>query len=352
MLIYIVTDLVIIGLGLLTYQKTRKSWAMGLSFVLLVLLAGLRGAFTADYQSYADYFLKTKYQVSLSEILHPASGYSMEKGFVLLLRLIGYLTSSPVVLFTILSAMTLGLYYAGFRKLSAMPVLTVLLFVGVGDYYATYNLVRQTLAAAVGFLGIACLTEGKRLRYCLCLVAAVLIHRTSLVLLPLSFVLNRKVNMRNALLMFGCGAAAYVLLPRIVRYFQSVFVMYDNYSYGMGEGTINAVIPSLGMLLFVAYSVLLGNCEFDLNDRKNRMMVNGAVLTTLMLILGMRIYIVSRLAYYLKPAFWILIPNVIAGYRDERERRIILIAISVISIAYNYITLSGTGYDPYYFAIG
>lgn len=350
MLIYILIDLALIVMGLFAYQKTRKEWALVLSFLLLLFFAGLRGDFTADYRSYADYFLKTKYEVSLSEILSLESGYSMEKGFVLLLRLIGYITASPVVLFTILSILTLSLYYAGFRRLSAMPMLTVLLFATVGDYYATYNLVRQTLAASIMLLGLSALTEGRRLRFLGYVIAAMLIHRTSIVMLPVSLLLNVKVTKKSVALFCGVGVAAYILLPRVVSYVQSIFSMYASYQYGMGEGTINAVIPSLGMLAFVAYSIFWGNCDFDLDDRKNRIMLNGAILSTIMLFLGMRIYIVSRVAYYLKPCFWILLPDVIASYRNERERRIILVAICLIAIAFNYITLSGTGYDPYYFA--
>lgn len=349
MLIYMIVDLALILMGLSTYQKTNKKWALFLAFWMLLLIAGLRGGFTSDYHSYAGYFLKVRRTVPLAEILSFKSGYSMEKAFVLLLRIIAYLTDSPVVMFTIIGAVTLALFFRGFRKLSVMPVLTVLLFVSVGDYYASFNLVRQILAAALLFLSIVSFTEGKTSKTIMWLLFAALIHRTALVAFPILLLLNRKVTKKNVLIMCLTGVTAYFLLPQIVRYVQSIFHMYSNYSYGMGEGTINAVIPSLGMLVFVAYSIFLGNCDFDLNDRKNRILLNGVILTTLMQFLGLRIYIVSRLAYYLKPCFWILIPNMIAGYRKERERRLILIVLCLFALAFTYITLSGTGYDPYYF---
>lgn len=349
MLIYLLIDLAIILIGIETYQRTKKNWALVLSLVILVFFAGLRGAFTADYQSYADYFAKISENVNLSTILNPSSGFRMEKGFVLLCKLISYLSSSQVAFFTIVSVLTLVPYFLGFKKLSAMPVLTVLLFVGVGDYYATYNLMRQTLAAAIAFWGLSFWIDKKRVRFFLCLAVAVTLHRTALILLPLVFLLNLKICRRNVLLICAAGLGIYILLPNIVELAQSLLRAYNGYSYGMGEGTINAVIPQLGMLAFVAVSVLLGNCDFDIHERKNRILLNAAIFSTVMMFLGMRIYIVTRFAYYLKPAFWVLIPNVIASYKKEWDRRAALVLICVLSIAFTWITLSGTGYEPYYF---
>lgn len=349
MLIYLLIDLVIIVIGYETYQKTKKDWALALLFGILVFFAGLRGAFTADYQSYADYFSKICRSVPLIRILDITSSFSMEKGFVLLCKLIGYVSKSQVFFFTVVGALTVGLYFHGFRKMSAMPVLTVLLFVGVGDYYATYNLVRQLLAVALVFWGATYFMEGKKWQPLLCVVGAVLLHRTALIVLPLSLLLQCRICKRNILLYCVVGVAGFVILPYVVCIAQIVFNAYQNYNYGMGEGTINAVIPQLGMLAFVAYSLLLGDCSFDPNEKKNRILLNAAIIATLMQVLGMRIYIVSRLAYYFKPAFWVLIPNIVVSYKSERDRRIVLVVISLLSIAYTLITLSGTGYEPYYF---
>lgn len=349
MLVYLLIDLVVIMIGVETYQKTKKNWALVLSCVMLVFFAGLRGEFTSDYQSYSDYFLKISRNVKLLEILSPFRRFSMEKGFVLLCKLIGFVTDSPVVFFTIVSALTLSLYFCGFKKLSAMPVLSVLLFVGVGDYYATYNLVRQTLAAAIVFYGLSLWAQNKRIKFFLCLGIATLLHRTSLIVLPLVFLLEIKICTRNVVIISCVGILASVVLSPIVKLGQSLFAMYENYSYGMGEGTINAVIPQLAMLAFVAYSVLLTDCDFDVHDRRNRMLINASIFSTIMMFMGMRIYILSRFAYYLKPAFWVLVPNVIASYSKETDRRIVLVIVSLLSVAFTWVTLSGTGYEPYYF---
>ena len=348
MLIYLLVDLIVIMIGIYTYDKTKKNWALVTTFLMLVLLAGFRGDFTSDSESYATYFTKTL-NVSFWRVLNPKTSFSMEKGFVLICRVIGFFTKSPILFFTIFSAMTLGLYYQGFKKLSAMPVLTVLLFVGVGDYYATYNLMRQMLAVALVFWGMSLYAEGKTWRYILCVLVAVTIHRTSLIMLPLTLLFNRKICFRNVLIYCGAAVVCAVALPGVVSYLQVLIAAYNDYSYGLGEGTINAVIPQLGMLAFVIYSVWSKSCDFDINTRKNRMLINVAILATLMQFLGLRIYIVSRLAYYCKPAFWILIPNVIDGYKKEQDRRIALTVICLLSIAFTWITLSGTGYDPYYF---
>ncbi len=349
MLVYLLIDLIIIMIGIYTYDKKKKNWALVVTFLMLVFFAGFRGAFTSDYQAYANYFSKTSQSVSIWRILNPTTSFSMEKGFVLICKVVGFFSHNPVFFFTLFSGLTLGLYYLGFKKWSAMPVLTVLMFVGVGDYYATYNLVRQMFAVALVFWGMTFFAEGKKWRYIFCVLVAIAFHRTSMIMLPLTFLYNRKVCTRNILIYCGMAAVCMVVLPSVVDYMQVLFTAYSEYSYGLGEGTINAVIPQLGMLAFVAYSIFSKSCDFDLEDKKNRMLINVAILATLMQCLGLRIYIVSRVAYYCKPAFWILVPNVIDSYKKEQDRRIALIVICLLSLAYTWITLSGTGYEPYYF---
>lgn len=348
MLIYLFVDVLILLFGFLTYKKTRKTWAVVLSLLLLVILAAIRGAFTSDYSNYLAYFLKVRRQVTLSEIFNPTVSFSMEKAFVLLSKLIGFLSDSPIVFFGIVSLLTLLAYWRGFLEFSPMPMLSILLFVSVGDYYAGYNLTRQILAAALVFFALTFWNKKQYLPFFFFLLVATSFHRTALILFPLVFLLNLRICKKNFFLLCACGALAGFALPYFVTLAQTLFPIYNDYSYGFHAGTINAVIPQLGMLFFVWLSIVLGKCNFDVNERTNRILINCCILATILLFIGLRIYITSRLAYYFKPAFCVLIPRVVASYKSEQDRRFVLLCIAFFAVAYTWVSLSGTGYDPYY----
>ncbi|MBQ2730648.1 MAG: EpsG family protein, partial [Clostridia bacterium] len=201
MLIYLFVDALILLFGFLTYKKTRKTWAVVLSLLLLVILAAIRGAFTSDYSNYLTYFLKVRRQVTLSEIFNPAVSFSMEKAFVLLSKLIGFLSDSPIVFFGIVSLLTLLAYWRGFLEFSPMPMLSILLFVSVGDYYAGYNLTRQILAAALVFFALTFWNKKQYLPFFVFLLVASSFHRTALILFPLAFLLNLRICKKNFFLL-------------------------------------------------------------------------------------------------------------------------------------------------------
>ena len=136
-----------------------------------------------------------------------------------------------------------------------------------------------------------------------------------------------------------------ILLPTVLKIAQKILPRY-NYEYGTTKGTINSVIPYLGLLVFVLFSKKFSN--IDLNSPINKVTINGLLMTICFLGFGVQIFIFSRFSHYFKAFSCIIIPNIISKIENEKLKKAVLLMICIAAIVFVWITLSGTGYDPYY----
>lgn len=336
---------------------------MGLLFVVLTLFAGLRGAFTSDYSHYVSYFRYVR-ELPIREVL--TRGFTMERGFVLLSHFVGLFTDSGALYMLLIAAITLGFFFAAFQEQSIMPCLSVLLFVAIGNYYESFNATRQVLAIAIAFWATRYINEKKTdfWKYLIWILLAGLIHRTVLIMIPFYAVKWIRPNFWTGIACIVVFAAAWILLPAGVWVLQKVFPQYG-LDFGMSGGSFNALVPFLGVGVFVWASLSFSDVDYDKTE--NRVQVFGLIATLFFLGLGMRIYLFTRMASYFKPFVCLLVPNVIRTLRvekmplplrrwsekhrvsDARWKAIVYVLIGLLSLAYVYVWLSGTGYDPYYF---
>lgn len=347
MLIYIVIGALIILIGAVAFKKSNPNRGMFLLLLMLAVFAGIRGEFTSDHSDYIKYF---DYISSLSFKEVFSRSFVMEKGFVVLSKFIGCISDSPVFYMLLISFVTLCFYFAAFKKYSVMPWLTVLLFVSIGDYYGMFNLTRQVLAAAICFWATKYINESKLdgIKYAICIILASTIHQTALIMLPMYFLLRIKTTWKSVVIYTGMGTIAYVFLPQIIDFFQSIFPKYKDYQWGMGEGSFNSVIASMAVLIFTLVSIYFLHDSLEMEKIENRKIMNGVIFTIIFLILGTKIYMVSRMAYFFKPFVCVMATNTIMKYKSSRNRFMIIIIVSIISLLYTGITLSGTAYNPYF----
>lgn len=321
------------------------------AFIILCFFSAFRGDFTTDYNSYVYYFSRNL-RWSFADIANINNSFTMEKGYVLLGRLIGEISDSPVFYIFCISVITIFFYLKFIGKWSYIPWLSILLFSSLGDYYASYNLMRQILAAAIFLTGVEFLKNRKYIKYIIFVLLLSLIHVSAIAMIPIGFLLTRKINFKQYLMIFGGTIVLILSLPTIISIVQTIIPRFKNYEYGMVAGSINSVIPIAGIILFAFFCIYLdsGCYEFDIELPINRICLNATIFSAVLLLLGAtQVYMVARLAYFLKPFSWILVANILASCKDERKKIIYTVLICVLSLAFVYITMVDTGYNPYYF---
>lgn len=349
MIIYIAVSLIILILALLNYElHLNKRYFFLSSGFVLILFSGLRGDFCADYKNYVDYFTLINNNYSFNEIIH--TNFYNEKGFVLLNKIIGVFTNSNVIFIIILSSITIFMYYVVLKKYSKIPFLSILLLVGIGSYYDSFNVTRQILSASILFYGINYMIKKDFIRYCMLACIAGAIHRTAFLVIPFYFLLITKVTKKKIILYCVISLFFYLELPRIIGIIRVVFPAYENYSEFLGYGNIKWIFLPVSISVFVVAVTRLYKVDSKFRELpETTITLNALFLYVLFTFLGLQSQMVARMATFVQPFVLILIPNILYYYKNKKEKYILVVIIIILAVLYPYITLKGTGYDPYYF---
>lgn len=350
MIPYLMLNLIVISSAII-FAMSRES-ATSIHFkkiylafigIVLVVFAGFRGDFTSDYRNY-EYLFNFYNQFNFNQLLNYQFG--QEFGYVFLNWLLGRFTDNVVWLMIITSIVIVNLYFREIKKTSDNVWLSVLLFVTIGQYYISFNLTRQIVAVAILFSGSSFLYDKKTLKYCSVVLLATLFHRTSLIMIPFYFVLNFKFNYKKLFLIL-CGllfVSNYIdtILGFLQQYFYSHYL---DSSYGMTGFSYKNVVLPLAILVFVINSKHIKKIK---NNNKINVWYNATVFYAFFSFLGLNIQMLERLSHYFAPYVLLIIPAVINEQKNKDIRITYIFMIIVGSIMYNYITLSGTGFNPYY----
>lgn len=350
MTVYYIINLSILFIGFLYAGriKSLNKFLIVCLFGLLFFFMAFRGNFTADYDNYYTYFLRVANNYSIIDILSFKHRFVMEHGFVLLGKIISYISTSKIFYHSVISAILLLLYFKGFKE-SKNIWLAIFVFVNLGDYFGAMNLFRQALCAAVIFAGYKLLIEKKYIKFILVICVAATIHTTALILIPLLLVWKTPIK-RNKIIAFSCiTVGAWIILPYFIQLVMYLFPAYQNYSYGMGGGSIYACFAMIAILLFVLYSIKFEIQDFDYNSTENIILFNSLLLALMFLILGVRVYMCTRIVYFFRPFVCVLVANILSQYKNAKHRAIFTVAICILATVYTIATLYDTGYNPYYF---
>lgn len=348
MLMYMFINCTIILFSIIfLYKKNNKNLLnniyLGVIGVLLLIIAGFRGDFAADYNGYANLFNYFN-NFSFKEIFQ--TKFAQEIGYVLLNRIIGVFTKDSIYLMVITSLIIITLFFKEFKKYSRYIWLSVLMFVTVGSFYTSFNILRQILAVAIIFSGSKYLYDRNLTKFSCIVLLAASFHKSAIVMIFFYFILNYKFNMKNLLITLFALSVSMIYLERIICLIQNIFyAYYIDGSYGMtGFNYKNVVLP-LAILLFV----LLHSRKIDFENNRINIWVNAIVFYTFFSLLGLKVQMVQRMAEFFVPYALLLVPQIISEVTNKDMRRIYFFLSVLCLVAYNYFSLDGSPYAPFYF---
>lgn len=306
MLVYFLIDLLIISFGLfashfrinIRNNKVNEiKWIFIFSFIILFFVSAFRGDFSTDYKGYEDIYIRFN-SYSLSDLLkRPLWFENPETGYLIFQYIIKSIFNDVLFIFIVSSALIVYSNLNVIRKECVLPFLGIFLYVHIGGYYQSFNLLRQSLAIAIVLLGTKFLIERKAVRYFLIVLIASTIHTSVLIMLPFYFIAQIKISKRNVV--FYPLAIIIVLFLQdkgtnlLLRYY---WTWYQPSAF-QGYNWKNLVIPlfgaGIGLLLYYfdtskrdleEYKEILSN---DLESNRNSIFINATVLFVLFQLTGL-----------------------------------------------------------------
>jgi len=313
------------------------------SFVAVFFVSAFRGDFMTDYVNYRNRF-NSLLSIDFFDLFKYE--HNIEFGYVLLNGFIQLFTDNSLYLFVITTIIILVCFYHQFSKYSTKIWLSLLMFITVGSYYASFNITRQIMVAAILFAGSKFLYERKLFKYILVVIVAFMFHKSALIMIPFYFILNFRINFRNLFLFFATSTILVFFFDGFLDIVQNF--VYDNYtedSYGMtGQSVAKTVLP----VAFFIFS-LLNVRKLDSNNAMHRIWFNAIFFYSLFNVLALQVEMVERIGRYFAPYALLLIPYLFSKMQNKYLRFIYMMALIFMLVLYNFVILNDSTFDPYYF---
>ena len=226
-----------------------------LTAIMLIFISAFRGDFATDYQSYVAAFNRSSEYV-LKELMN--ANDSIEVGYHVFQSIVKKLFDDSLYLFIFSSILVVlsNLWYL--KKYTEDYIVAVMLFVIVGMYYPSFNVMRQCMAASIVILGSKYLIERKPVQYFTFVILASSFHISALIMILFYFVSTVKINKKYFIVYFFMLAIMLQLAPQITNFAVSQF--WNSYDIS-ARGTMywkTIVLPTL-LVIFAFINYLLNN---------------------------------------------------------------------------------------------
>lgn len=266
---YLICFVILLVLAILNVQmhdRLSNQLLSGLAALLLIGVAGLRYETGGDWDTYAQLFREFP---DFSRLIgHPKElmAQQVEEGFVLLNAVIKQLGGTVQHLFFVVTAVNLTLITCALQRYTKYPVVALLCYYGILYFQLEMIYIRQATAVALCFFALQYIQDHKIWKYMLIIVLACTFHRVAALMIPLYFLLDRKLPVWVYAAAVGVGALLMLIgIPWIQKIFLAVAgLLGDNYAekaeyytdnalFAVGRGLSIGFVLNLAILAVVLY---------------------------------------------------------------------------------------------------
>lgn len=327
--------LLFICLLLLLIKKMSKGFFNSLATIalcaVLILFSGLRFKVGADYENYVFWW---------RDLASASYNIKVEPGHYLIVLFTHSIGAGYQLQFLIYSFFTILLIALFIEKNSINKELSWLIFICIGPFYiSTFNGMRQWLAVSLFAFSLIYVKKGQFSKYLIINLVATCFHYSSIIMIPVYFILKAKKN----------G------LPIILLMFISIFALSNlgivgnlMSSFGAGEfsdiGKNTRMDFSYSVFLILAIGVYIFFKLFKDKEKKDDLVYrNLNLMSGLMVACGFFISSISNMVFvrfntYFFIGYLILIPYIINVMKGQK--RIVAALVTCASILYFLIIVS------------
>lgn len=221
---YLICFVILFVLAILNVQmhdRLSTQVLTGISALILIGIAGLRYETGGDWDAYTQMFANFP---SFNRLIgHPIelTQQVVEEGFVLLNAFVKSLGGTVQHLFFIVTSINILLITSALHKYTKYPVVALMCYYGILYFNLEMIYIRQATAVAMCFFALQYIKPRKIAPYMLMIVLACTFHRVAALMIPLYFLLDRRIATWVYVTVISVGA---VLMLIGVPWIQTIFL--------------------------------------------------------------------------------------------------------------------------------
>lgn len=310
--------------------------------IILFIIAGFRHEVGTDFKTYV-YFIN---------LIKEGRDTYMEPGFELMTKLLMGSGFEYQSVFFVSSLITLTFFFLFIIKHSKLYTLSVIIFFLFPIFYlASFNGVRQFIAVSIFLYSIRFILDEKLFHYCLLILVGALFHKTILLMLPLYFCLNRRLDVKITILTLILYVSFITFLPFIGRTLGFPDKYFTDVLATEGNNYKALVFP----FIFIIYCFFESKYKDKCNDKNitYNMLFIGSLISITPIISSLPSAPVIRMSSYFTPMVIIFLSNFSLVFSKLGIRVMYYFSVILVSFLYFYSTvfIYGEKYNlvPYFY---
>lgn len=342
-----------------TRQDDKK--ILTLAFIMMVLVFGCRHWKMYSTHDLYNYYTCYEKAIGFDDIyLFVNHTVWMEKGYLALNWLMSRVIQWPQFIFFFEAAFCCGITFRFIYKYSEDVLFSVLSFMSLGMMAFYLTGFRQSMAISLCLLALEMAEKRKIIRFIIFVLAAMSMHQSAVVFLPVYFLMGIKVVKSLAVVEMGVLFLIEASIPFLVNLGNEVFHRDYDLTY---TGSIFGSIINILINVFIVFIMIYQMSDGNMPDVSDDTMQNGEQDTLIsgrkfenkkflyILILGLGLYcmrfqasILERISLYFTPVTLVMLPEVIQNGFVESDRwkvRTLFIVVMLFLICWRF---GNTGY--------
>lgn len=336
----------LVGIPIQPHLSKRKAKCyLWIIFIMLFVVSAFRAySVGADTIEYVRIFKNIKW-IDITK-----SRY--ETGFLKYVLLLHSISSNPTILIAVSSAFCIGVTCFFVYKYSKNPILSMMLYILLGEYFSQMNIMRQAIALGIMEISFMIILENNSkkssvLSFALMIVAT-LFHSAAIIgiipwlLIVIIYRMNININFVKMMKYTAIAVIALsmlysvviqivsVLIPKYADYFDSTWSD-SNYNASLYNTLIQLSFGVIGLIILK-------------NKRLNKIQLFSAVLLSMSIvfnIMSMRMEIWNRIAILFNVyTYLIWSPEILSEIKIARNRVVVYSVIILCSCLYMWIVLT------------
>lgn len=302
--------------------------------IFLVIISGFRDLTYIGGDEHA-------YRITFEKILNNGFEFNLDNkeiGFKLLIYVLSLISDNSQILIFICALITNVLILLTLYKYSKHFTFSLFLYITLGMYFSSFNIMRQYLAIAICFWAIRYVLNRKFIKYLLCILIASSIHISALILIPMYFLVNLKILEKKYFLVLGVSILIAISFDKVMEIWGNISDenLYSNYvAWYFSEQVGVNIIRIIVNILPVIFMLILR--KSFINNRNNSKFLYYSIVSTGILIISYNFIYVARLAAYFGIFNTIMIPELINSLKNRKTKNIIFMLVIIFYILWGFI---------------
>ena len=267
-----------------------------------------------------------------------------EYGYIIYNKIISVIFNNEQALIIITSLIVVFSFSLFIRNYSKIPWLSFYLFVTMGYFGGSFNILRQYLAMSIILFSLKYIIERDFLKFLICLIFAVSIHKTAAIFIVLYSLYKIRINSIYIILLSFFA----IIIGFTSKYIIKFVLSGTSYSKFLGEIGSGLGKGSGEGMLIVLLLVFLGMLFFNKNlkklDPNTNLWFHMIIVAIFFNILALNLGVFERVMRFFTIAMIIVIPNILYFIKQKEMKLIGIVAVILLS-SYYYLGIVMTSYS-------